>query len=143
MFSVTCISGYLSHPSFLLSSNNNVGYKVKICQKNINNSLRAYHSWVRSPQQTNYCNNKTVLFVSLKVNYSQTSTTVCNTKEDVCYTEKEYSATMVISPCCRVRQFPAGWQWRGGSCSSGSSGGRPPPRQCRSRPSSSGRWDPR
>lgn len=49
----------------------------------------------------------------------------------------------VISPCCRARRSPAGWRWRGGSCSSGPSGGLPPPRRCRSRPSSSGRWDPR
>ena len=48
-----------------------------------------------------------------------------------------------LSPCCRARRSPAGWRWRGGSCSSGSSGGLPPPRRCRSRPSSSGRLDPR
>ena len=54
-----------------------------------------------------------------------------------------YFATPALSPCCRARRFPAGWRWRGGSCSSGSSGGLPLPRRCRSRPSSSGRWGQR
>lgn len=46
-------------------------------------------------------------------------------------------------PCCPGRRFPAGWRWTAGRSSSGSSECRPPPRRCRSRRSSSGRWGPR
>lgn len=51
--------------------------------------------------------------------------------------------TLEAKPSFPERRFPAGCWRRTGSCSSGSSEGRPPPRRCRSRRFSSGLWGPR